>query len=277
VDLNAANPYLATRDWLRDWNVLIDSHPTRLVKVETTRDLAVCQERGRTGIILGFRNSDHFRCVEDVAYFHRVGQRVSQLTYNSGNLVGSGCTEPRDAGLTEFGVSVIREMNRVGMVVDVSHSGDCTTRDAIELSSRPVLVTHSNCRALNPHPRCKPDDAIRLLASKGGVFGVTGIRRFVRSHEPTTIEHVLDHFDHVARLVGVEHLGLGSDTDLEGRDKPNSTFRMDIEGLNHSHRVYELVEGLVRRRYSDRSIRLILGGNFQRALAANWDVAGVAS
>jgi membrane dipeptidase len=105
------------------------------------------------------------------------------------------------------------------MAVDVSHCGDRTTLDACEASKRPVLVTHSNCRALVPgHPSVKTDEAIRAMAKSGGVMGITGVRMFVRDKEPTTIEHVLDHFDHVARLVGVEHLGVGSDADLDGYD-----------------------------------------------------------
>lgn len=270
VDLNASDPYGATREWLRDWNVFIGNHPEYLVRVDNASDLVRAKRQGRVGIILGFQNADHFRIVQDVAYFHSQGQRVSQLTYNAANQLGSGCTEERDTGLTEFGVQVVREMNRLGMAVDVAHSGDYTTRDAIEVSRKPVLVTHSNCRALNPHPRCKTDEAIRLLAAKGGVFGVTGIRRFVRAEDPTTVEHVLDHFDHLMRLVGPEHIGVGSDTDLDGRDRPGTKIRMDIDGLNHPQRVFELTEGLVRRSYSDQNIRRILGGNFQRVLTEIW-------
>ncbi len=271
VDLNSSDPFGATREWLRDWNVFLGNHPRELLRIDHAADLTRAKAERRTGIILGFQNSDHFRSPEDVPYFYSLGQRVSQLTYNAVNLVGSGCTEPKDNGLTDFGLKVIAEMNRVGMAIDVSHTGDCTTRDAIEASRRPVLITHSNCRALNPHPRCKPDEAIRLMAAKGGVFGITGIRRFVRGDEPTTVEDVLNHFDYAARLVGVEHVGIGSDTDLDGRDhRPGTRIRMDIDGLDQPLRIYELTEGLVRRGYSNRSIHLMLGANFQRALAEIW-------
>ena len=100
------------------------------------------------------------------------------------------------------------------MLVDVSHCGDRTTLDAIELSPKPIAITHSNCRALNNHPRLKTDEAIRKLAAKGGVMGITGVRMFVRDQEPTTIEHIVDHIDHVVKLVGIEHVGIGSDSDL---------------------------------------------------------------
>ena len=104
------------------------------------------------------------------------------------------------------------------MLIDVSHSGERTTLDAIELSQKAIAITHSNCRALNNHPRLKTDEAILKLAAKGGVMGITGVRMFVRDREPTTVEHVVDHIDHVVRLVGIEHVGFGSDADLNGYD-----------------------------------------------------------
>jgi membrane dipeptidase len=225
--------------------------------------------------------------LDDVDHFHGLGQRVSQLTYNARNLIGNGSTERVDGGLSDYGVAVVQRMNEVGMAVDVSHSGDRTTLDACEFSKRPVLFTHSNVRALVPgHPRCKTDDAIRAMARSGGVMGITGVRMFVKADEPTTIEHLLDHYDHVARLVGTEHLGVGSDIDLDGYDdmpaeenkrlrggyKGSYGFRdkIDIEGVDHPKRMYDLTEGLIRRRYQDEEIRGILGGNFQRVLSEIW-------
>lgn len=270
VDMNSPDPHTATLEWMRDWNVFLDSHPRKLIRVDRVNDLLTAKAKRRTGVIMGFQNADHFRTVADVQYFYKIGQRISQLTYNATNPLGSGCIESHDGGLTDFGAAIVGEMNRLGMAIDVSHCGDVTTREAIDLSKQPVLITHSNCRALNPHPRCKTDEAIRRMAAKGGVLGITGIRRFVSNREPTTIEDVLDHFDHVIKLVGIEHIGVGSDNDLDGRDKRMAKIRMDIDGLDQPHRMYELTEGLVRRGYSDENIRLVLGGNFQRALTAVW-------
>ena len=178
-------------------------------------------------------------------------------------------------------------MNEVGMAVDVSHCGDRTSLDAFEASSRPVLVTHSNARALNPgHPRCKPDEVIRACGKAGSVMGITGVRNFVKDREPTTIEDVLDHFDYVAKMIGVEHVGIGSDIDLDGYDdmpadqykrlkesyKGSYAFRekIDVEGLDHPKRMFDLTEGLIRRRYNDADIGGILGGNFVRVLGECW-------
>jgi membrane dipeptidase len=122
-----------------------------------------------------------------------LGLRCVQLTYNTQNLLGSGSTERVDGRISDYGEQIIKSMNEVGMLVDVSHSGDKTTLDAIELSPRPIAFTYSNCRALNNHPRLKTDEAIRELAAKGGVMGITGVRMFVKDKEPTTVEDIIDH------------------------------------------------------------------------------------
>jgi len=177
-------------------------------------------------------------------------------------------------------------MNDVGMLVDVSHCGDRTTLDAIEISKRPIAITHSNCRALNNHPRLKTDEAIKKLAARDGVMGVTGVRNFVRDREPTTIEHMVDHIDHVAKIAGIEHVGIGSDSDLNGYDdmppdqrkelmaayKSSYAFRdkLDTDGFDHPKKVYDLTEALIRRGYGDSDIESVLGGNFRRLLGTVW-------
>jgi len=284
--------YDTTLRFLAQWNGLIAHQSDTFMRVDDPARLAEAKRAGKIGIILGIQDSEHFRTVQDVNFFYGLGQRVSQLTYNARNLIGNGSTERNDSGLSDFGVSVVARMNELGMAVDVSHCGDATTLDACGVSKQPVLITHANCRALNPHPRCKTDEAIRKIASTGGVMGITGVRMFVSPKEPTTIENVLDHYDHVAKLVGVEHLGVGSDIGLYGYDslpepvrkklhagyKSSYAFREkdDIEGLDHPKRTYDLTEGLIRRGYSDANIEMILGGNFQRVLAQIWSAGAAA-
>ena len=242
--------------------------------------------------MLTFQDSTHFRSPDDVPTFFGLGQRISQLTYNFNNRIGSGFLEQRDGGLSVFGLSIMERMQQVGMAVDVSHCGDQTTLDALNAATKPVIFTHATARALVPgHLRCKTDEAIRKMAAGGGVMGIAMIRFMVRDSEPVTIEHVLDHVDHVARLTGVEHVAIGSDLDVVGnpnavngggfdpRTQPNF-FRyqyhedgdgaINIRGLNHSKRVFDLTEGLIRRGYSDAQIALILGGNAIRVLGAIW-------
>jgi membrane dipeptidase len=269
------------------WNGFIAAHDEHLMRVDSVSDLARLNDSGKIGVIIGLQNSDHFLRLDDIDTFFALGQRISQLTYNARNRIGNGSTERTDGGLSDFGMAVVDRMNRAGMAVDVSHCGDQTTLDAFEASAQPVLITHSNCRALVPgHPRCKTDEAIRAVGRAGSVMGITGVRMFVKADEPTTIEHMLDHYDHVAKLIGPEHVGVGSDMDLFGYDalpaemlerlrasyKDSYGFRdrIDIEGVDHPQRMYDLTEGLIRRRYTDAQISGILGGNFQRVLGQIW-------
>ena len=256
---------------LRDitrWNTFIKARPAQFLRIEGTRDFDRTKALGKIGIVIGQQNSEHFRTVEDVDRFYALGQRVLQLTYR-GNRIGGGSSDARDIELTEYGTAIVERMNRVGMAIDVSHCADRTTLEAIEASASPVLVTHSNCRSLVYSSRCKTDEAIRRMAAKGGVMGVTMVRGFASAGGVTTMDAVLDHIDHIARLVGVEHAGVGSDVDLDGRDA-HTPRKYDLDGIDYSKKIFDLTEGLVRRNYSSRDIELILGGNFERALAAMW-------
>lgn len=287
VGMGGPDSFLEVLKFFATWNGFIADHTDQLMRIDSPGDLERVKRSGKVGVLLGLQNSEHFRTPADVTMFHGLGQRVSQLTYNSRNLIGNGSTERRDEGISDFGVRIIERMNSVGMAVDVSHCGDRTTLDAFEISKKPVLITHSNCRALAPgHPRCKTDEAIKKVGAAGSVMGITGVRMFVKNDEPTTIEHVLDHFDHVSKLIGPDHLGVGSDIDLYGYDKmpPDQNrqlragykgsygFRekIDVEGLDHPKRMFDLTEGLIRRKYSDKDIEGILGGNFKRVLSQIW-------
>jgi membrane dipeptidase len=287
VGIGGVDAYMSVLQYVSQWNSFLAHHSETLKRIDRVADIETARAAGKVGMIIGLQNSQHFRRPDDVDFFYGLGQRVSQLTYNSRNMIGNGSTERRDEGLSDFGVAIVERMNAVGMVVDVSHCGDRTTLDAFEASKKPVLITHSNCRVLvNGHPRCKTDEAIRKVAAQGGVMGITGVRMFVKADEPTTVEHMLDHFDHVRKLVGAEFLGVGSDIDLFGYDampaneraalhanyKSVYAFREkdDIEGVNHPRRMFNLTEGLIRRGYSDADIRGVLGGNFARVLAKIW-------
>lgn len=289
IGVGGQDAYSNVLRFIAGYNGFVATNDAAFMRIDNVADMQRAKSSGKVGILVGLQDSTHFTRPDDVNFFHSMGQRVSQLTYNSRNLIGNGSTERRDDGLSDFGVAIVERMNQVGMAVDVSHCGDRTSLDACEISKKPVLITHSNCRALVPHPRCKTDEAIRAMAKSGGVMGITGVRMFVRDREPTTIEHLLDHFDHVAKLVGVEHLGVGSDMDLDGYDdlpeeenkqlragyKDAYAFRerIDIEGVDHPKRMFDLTEALLRRKYTDAHIEGILGGNFQRVLGQIWSVS----
>lgn len=287
--LGGANAYETTLKFFASLNAFVADRGEYFMRIDSAADIDRVKKSGKVGIILGVQNSEQFRNADDVDFFRGLGQRVSQLTYNARNLIGNGSTERRDDGISDFGISIIERMNKVGMAIDVSHCGDRTTLDAFEISKKPVLITHSNCRVLaGGHPRDKADEAIKRVGAAGSVMGITGVRMFVKAEEPTTIEDYLNHFDHVRKLIGAEHLGVGSDIDLYGYDamppelnkqlragyKGSYGFRekIDIEGINHPKRMFDLTEGLIRRKYSDDEIKGILGGNFTRVLKQIWTV-----
>jgi membrane dipeptidase len=262
VHFPAGDPARTARQFFVSWTRFLE-HQDRFLRIDRGHDLIAAKTRGQIGVVLGLQNSNHLRSLEDVDRYYDLGQRISQLTYNHRNHLGSGCLEARDHGLTKLGAAVIQRMNETGMAIDVSHCGPRTTMETIEASDRPVLITHANCAALTPgQPRCKSDEALRLMARKGGVIGITSIRAFVRRTGPVQISHLVDHFDHVARVAGIEHAGLGTDTDLDA-GRP--------EALLHPPQViFQLTEALLERGFSPSSIELILGGNFSRALREIW-------
>ncbi len=287
VGFGGPNAYTDLLKYFASLNAFIANNGDHLMRVDSIADIEAVGKSPKTGVLLGVQNAEHFRTPDDVDDFYGLGQRISQLTYNTRNRIGSGCTERGDGGISDFGVSIIEKMNAVGMAVDVSHCGPETTMNAFEISKKPVLVTHSNAKALNDHVRCKSDEALKAMAKSGGVIGITGMRNFVKATEPTTIQDVLNHFDYVAKLVGIEFVGVGSDIDLYGydalpqeelerlragrdNDKYKSRERSDIEGLDHPKRMFDLTEGLISRGYSDANIKDILGGNFKRALSEIW-------
>ncbi|MCI0525198.1 MAG: dipeptidase, partial [Acidobacteria bacterium] len=140
VGVGGTDAYLNTLRFISSWNGFLANHDQWLMRVDSADDLDRLKSSGKVGVILGVQNSAHFRNPSDVDYFHSLGQRVSQLTYNTRNLIGNGATERRDEGISDFGVAIIERMNKVGMAVDVSHCGDRTTLDAFEVSKKPVLI-----------------------------------------------------------------------------------------------------------------------------------------
>jgi len=286
VGVGGASAYEDALQFIAAWSGFAGRNSHVFSLVGKADDLDAAKAKQKIAVIMGLQNADEFREPKDVKAFYELGLRCAQLTYNTQNLIGSGSTERVDGGISDYGEKIIKSMNEVGMLVDVSHSGDKTTLDAIELSPKPIAFTHSNCRALNNHPRLKTDEAIRKLAAKGGVMGITGVRMFVKDKEPTTVEDIVDHIDHVVKLVGIDHVGIGSDCDLMGYDhmppdqykqlkagyKASYAFRdkIDTDGFDHPRKVYDLTAALIRRGYSDSNIQAVLGGNFRRLLGSTW-------
>lgn len=289
-----ASSYEGGLKLMADWNGFIASRSEWFTRVDDVVDVQSVRPDGKVGIIITTQNSDHFRSPADVETFYQLGQRVSQLTYNFQNRIGSGFLEHNDGGLSVFGHEIVARMEQVGMAVDLSHCADRTTMDAIAAATRPPIFTHASARAVLPEClRCKTDEAVKALAAKGGVLGIAFIRFMIAPAPPVTVTHVADHIDYLVRLVGPEHVGIGSDLDFEGRSNPvprdgqapditnqpnfsrYNAYMADnggahVDGLNHPQRLFDLTEELIRRRYSDEDIKLILGGSWIRALSGIW-------
>ena len=275
------------------WNGFIASNSQWFTRIDDAGDLTSVKASGKVGVLLSAQISDHFRTPADVDTFYGLGQRVSQLTYNLQSRIGAGFLENRDGGLTAFGHDIVARMEKVGMVVDLSHCADQTTLDALDAATRPPVFTHASARALLPNcSRCKTDEALRKLAAKGGVVGIPMIRFMIRPAPPVTVEHVADHVEHLFKVVGPEHVGIGSDLDMGGlsngmpatgqpdiSSQPNfarygaymtADGMANVDGLNHPKRVFDLTEALVQRKHTDADIKAVLGGSFARVLKEVW-------
>ena len=202
---------LETMDVLAKWNDLLRDNSDVAVLVRTGDDVVAAQESGRVGIVLGTQNSSLF---DDrlgfVEHFWNMGVRIVQLTYNNQNAIGGSCYETADSGLSRFGVEVVAEMNRVGILVDLSHVGDRTSVDAIERSSRPVAINHANSRAIYDHPRNKGERVLDALVAHDGVLGVCTYNNIAGSYAGDVKGAAELIVRHVERL-GIEHVAFGSD------------------------------------------------------------------
>jgi membrane dipeptidase len=260
------------------WMDRIERHPDAFVQVRTVEQLLEAKSSERLGIVLGFQDTTPFEGrLEPIETFLNLGVKVTQLTYNVRNLVGDGCLEPANGGLSRYGHSVVGRMNDLGMLVDLSHCGQRTTAEGIAASRGPVAITHSGCNAVARHPRSKDDAELRALADKGGVVGI-----------------YLMPFLTPLDVCGEDHVGIGSDlstTPIDGSDEywmrhrefvsnriargvaapaedPDILFT--VEDLNTHRRMDLIADGLAERGHPDARIEKVVGGNWVRLFGEVW-------
>ena len=257
----------------------------RLARATTVAELEQAAARDEIALVYYTQNAT---AISDDAQrldvLHRLGVRIVQLTYNTRNLLGDGCLERTNAGLSRFGVEAVERMHDLRILVDVSHSGDATTLDAITLAKRPVAITHAGCKAVFDHPRNKTDEALRALADRGGVVGIFQINPYLGPNERNTLDDFLRHVDHALDVAGIDHVGIGSDrehrvipdtpeekqrlVDELSRLRPvtAATVRWPffISELNGPRRMDVIRDALTRRGLSAAAVDKVLGGNFLR-------------
>ena len=227
-----------------------------LVKAESYGDIMRAVEGGRIAGLLSLEGAEPLMGdPEMIRVFHRLGVRMISLTWNWRNPFADGVAASRaESRLTDLGLEAIGEMERLGIILDVSHLSDSCFWDVAEVAGRPFIASHSNCRALCNHPRNLTDDMIRAIADHGGVVGINFAPDFIHK-EKATLSRVVDHIDHVIEVAGIDHVGLGSDFD---------GIRSTPEGLEDVSRLPGITEELLRRGYSEGEIRKILGENHLR-------------
>lgn len=235
---------------------------------------------GKLAVYLQFQGTQELAYeAEMVEVFWRLGVRIMGLAYNRRGPVCDGCEEPVDAGVSRLGRMVISEMNRVGMIVDVSHTGWRSSAEAIEMSTRPTVASHSNAHGVRPHPRNLPDDLITAIARSGGVIGMNGFPAFVADKTEPTIDDLIDHMVYIDNLVGATgFVGLGLDycemdertydrLIADGTWTPASYPRPPWnypDGIRTPRTTSAICERMIKRGYTDEDVRGVLGGNWLR-------------
>ncbi len=283
--------YPQAMDNIAAWLHRFKEHDDILIPVKTSADILQAKQEGKVGIILGWQNASPIENhISRLDLFHALGVRIIQITYNERNLLGNGCYERRDEGLTNFGIDAIKEMNRLGILIDLSHVGDRTTLEAIEHSEKPVAITHANARAFVNHVRNKTDEALSRLVEKGGVIGANAFPAFFENTFDATLSDYADAIDDLVQRVGINHVGIGTDYT---QDQPKAFFDwifsqqgtkykerpivypdplIHPQGMETPDKLPNLSDELQSRGYTETDMTKILGGNwlnlFQRVWAA---------
>jgi membrane dipeptidase len=275
---------------IRDFDTLISQNADLVRPIYSVEDITKSKKEKKVGLIFGLQNALPIEGdLRLIKVFYSLGIRVMQLTYMTANLIGDGCLEPRNGRLTIFGRAVVKELNQTGILIDLSHVGEKSTHEAIEVSDKPVAFTHACARAIVDHPRNKTDKAIRALAKKGGVMGITGYADFVCDYghgEIPNLNHYLNQIDHVVNLVGIDHVGIGMDFEeghphdflaspawggsrIMAGPRPVSVWPQP-KAVADSSKFPQITEGLLSRGYTEGNIRKILGGNWLRLFSQVW-------
>ncbi len=256
----------------------------KLRHVEKLQDIFDAKKNGQLGVILGVQNSSWIGGErERIRILYKLGLRSLQLTYMERNLLGDGCLEPENRGITNFGMQVVRECNRLGILIDCSHVGIRTTLDAAALSRKPIVISHTAVRAITENPRCVTDEQMKAVAATGGTIGITTFAPFIRTGQQPTLDDYLDHFDYAIDLLGEDHVTFATDW-FDGKTKVNWATPwyypevtqgkqyggLGLIGFNQRSELINVVVRMGERNYSPERIKKILGGNFIRVLAEVW-------
>ena len=244
-------------------------HPD-VVQISNAADIQAARQAGIFGFLPTLEHLAIGKELNRLDTLHGLGVRLAGLTYNRKNYIGDGQFERNDGGLSNFGIEVVRRMNQLGMAVDVSHASFRTAMDAIEFSETPIAFSHNAAYTLRPVPRCRCDEELLACARNGGIIAITAVPNSLSDDPAQTIDCVLDHYDYMVRLVGVDHVGIGTDTNVGshvdfhrvvlGRG-PEQLPAPYLDGLESPADGKNIIRGLIRRGYTDQDIKKVAGGN----------------
>ena len=273
---------------IRQWKRWFRENDDILLQVFNTTDIQRAKEQGKVGIFLGWQNTWGIEDrIDALRLFKELGVGVMQLTYNTQNLVGSGCWEGRDSGLSDFGRDVIDELNALGILIDLSHVGSKTSEDAILHSKQPVAYTHCCPAGLKDYPRNKTDEELKFIADRGGFIGVATYPPFLPKGPETTVDDCVEVFEYVINLVGEDCVGIGTDFT---QDQDLAFFRYLRLDKGYGHQLVpgevavptmpkgfgslgeypSLTAAMARRGWREDRIRKVLGKNWVRMLGEVW-------
>ena len=274
-----------TKSWLRRFRTYEDV----IVQARSAKDILQAKEDGKVGVVLGWQNASPIESdLDRLALFYELGVRIIQVTYNERNLLGNGCFERIDEGLSNFGIDAVKEMNELGILIDLSHVGDRTTLETVALSEQPVAFTHANARAFFDHPRNKTDEALDLLAQRGGVIGANAFPAHLSTGFESTLQDYVDSIDYLVERLNVDHVGIGTDF---CQDQPKAFFDwiFSQQGTKPKERVVpypdphahpvdletpdkfsNIARELFDRGYEAEDVTKILGGNWLRLFQQVW-------
>ncbi len=253
----------------------------RFVRVAGVDDILRAKAEGKLAVVYSFQGTLPFeRDIGYVEMYYKLGVRQALMAYNQKNNVGDGCHERTDAGLSRFGVEVVREMNRVGMIVDCTHTGYRTTMDVFEVAQGPVVFSHSNARKLADNERNISDEQALACAKTGGVIGLNGVGIFLGGNE-SSAQRMFQHLDHFVQLVGAEHVGFGIDTVSDkaplmeivrrnaSKYPAESGYNVEPE-FGGPELIPQVTDIMLRQGYSDAQVRAVLGENWMRVARQVW-------
>jgi membrane dipeptidase len=283
------NGFYESMKGIYEWDEILSKNSELTIRIESVDDIKKAKQQGKDGIFYGYQGASAIEYDENlVSHFYKLGLRAMGITYQRRNRLGDGCGERTNSGLSKFGLKVVEQMNKVGLVIDLVHAGQRTALETIEVSKDPVIFSHTNVYSLCKFDYNATDEMISAMAEKGGIICIAPVSQYLKSDgamKGATIDDYLEHMEYVIKLAGADHVAIGLDLfEDEVMDesyysdrvwpemfkRPYVLEKKHPEGLQSVAEVPNVTRGLVSKGYSDEEIKKIIGGNLLRLFERVW-------